>query len=354
MKALVLSGGSGTRLRPFSYSMPKQLIPIGNRPVLEHVLDNVRSVGAREVGLVVGDRADEVRAVVGNGTRLGLSVTYLSQERPCGLAHAVQIAADFLGGEDFVMLLGDNFMPEGVGQISRSFTARRPAAQIAVRKVSDPRAFGVAELDADGRVVRLTEKPLHPRSDLAVAGVYFFTPTVHEAVRAITPSARGELEITDAIQWLVERGDDVRAEEYTGYWRDVGRVEDVLACNERVLQELRPSVAGDVDRHSVLEGPVVVESGARIIGSRIRGPVVIGANSVVDRSVVGPNGSIGRDCTLREAAFEHSIALDGARITAIGVSGSLIGRHAVVGSREPVASRHRLVIGDHTMIEVAS
>jgi glucose-1-phosphate thymidylyltransferase len=354
MKALVLSGGSGTRLRPFSYSMPKQLMPIGNRPVLERVLENARSVGAREVGLVVGDRADELRAVIGSGTRLGLHVTYLPQDQPRGLAHAVEIAADFLGGEDFVMLLGDNFMPDGVGQIGRSFAARRPATQIAVRKVPNPRAFGVAELDTDGRVLRLTEKPLHPRSNLAVAGVYFFTPAVHEAVRAITPSARGELEITDAIQWLVERGDDVRAQEYVGYWRDVGHVEDVLACNERVLAELQPSVSGYVDRSSVLEGPVVVEEGARVIGSRIRGPVVIGANSLIDGSVVGPNGSIGRDCTLRDATFVHSIALDGARITAIGVSNSLIGRHAVVGPRELVGGGYRLVVGDHTMIEVAS
>jgi glucose-1-phosphate thymidylyltransferase len=354
MKALVLSGGSGTRLRPFSYSMPKQLMPIGNRPVLEHVLDNVRSVGAQEVGLVVGDHADEVRAVVGDGTRFGLHVTYLPQERPRGLAHAVQIAAGFLGGDDFVMLLGDNFLPDGIDQISRGFAARRPAAQIAVRKVPDPRAFGVAELQADGRVLRVAEKPLQPRSDLAIAGVYFFSPAVHEAVQAIVPSARGEIEITDAIQWLVERGDDVRADEYTGYWRDVGCVEDVLACNERLLEQMRPSVAGDIDRDSVLDGPVVVERGARIIRSRITGPVVIGADSVADRSVVGPGCSIGRRCTLRDATFEHSIALDGAQITAIGVSGSLIGRHAVVGLREPVTGRHRLVVGDHTMIEVAS
>ncbi|MFE6856422.1 sugar phosphate nucleotidyltransferase, partial [Streptomyces sp. NPDC057674] len=225
MKALVLSGGSGTRLRPFSYSMPKQLIPIINKPVLEHVLDNVRALGIVDVGVIVGDRGPQIAAAIGDGSRLGLDITYIPQDAPRGLAHTVAVARDFLGDDDFLMYLGDNMLPDGIEEIAADFAAERPAAQLLVHKVADPRAFGVAELGPDGTVERLVEKPAVPRSDLALIGVYFFTPAIHEAVAAIEPSARGELEITDAVQWLVERGAAVRASRYEGYWKDTGRVE---------------------------------------------------------------------------------------------------------------------------------
>lgn len=261
MKALVLSGGSGTRLRPFSYSMPKQLIPIANTPVLEHVLKNIRDLGVTEIGVIVGNRASEISAVLGDGSRFGVRLTYIPQAAPHGLAHTVAIARDFLGDEDFVMYLGDNMLPEGIVGIAEEFTARRPAAQVVVCKVQDPRSFGVAELGPSGEVLRLVEKPAHPRSDLALIGVYFFTPAIHRAVASIEPSARGELEITDAIQWLVTSGAEVRASRYDGYWKDTGNVEDVLACNRHMLAELRPSVEGEVDATSVLTGAVVIERG---------------------------------------------------------------------------------------------
>ncbi|MEU7132743.1 glucose-1-phosphate thymidylyltransferase [Streptomyces sp. NPDC046261] len=355
MKALVLSGGNGTRLRPFSHSMPKQLIPIANKPVLEHVLANIRDLGITDVGVVVGTRLHDISAALGDGSALGLRLTYLPQDEPLGLAHCVRLARDFLGDDDFVMYLGDNMLPGGVRDLAERFRATRPAAQVVVHKVPDPSACGVAEVAADGTVLRLEEKPERPGSDLAMVGVYFFTPAVHEAVAAIGPSPRGELEITDAVQWMVERGDDVRAVEYTGYWMDTGRIEDVLACNRELLRALRPSVAGQVDAHSEITGAVVIEAGARVVRSHIEGPAVIGAGTLVEDSHVGPHASIGADCVLRATDMADSIVLDGASVCRVrGVRGSVIGRSADVGGAARGTTHHRLVVGDHTRIEVAA
>ncbi|MGW6582575.1 glucose-1-phosphate thymidylyltransferase [Streptomyces globisporus] len=355
MKALVLSGGSGTRLRPFSYSMPKQLIPIANKPVLEHVLENVKELGVTEIGVVVGGRLSQIQTVFGDGSDLGVRITYIEQEAPLGLAHCVSLARPFLADDDFVMYLGDNMLPEGVKPIAEEFTADRPDAQVVVHKVADPRAFGVAELDAEGGVERLVEKPQQPRSDLALIGVYFFTSAIHEAVAAIEPSARGELEITDAIQWLVTHGRDVRASVYDGYWKDTGRVDDVLECNRELLDGLRPSVDGEVDAVSTLVGRVVVERGARVIGSRIEGPAIIGAGTVVTDSRIGPYTSIGKDCVLTDTDIEYSIALDGATVSEVrGLRSSIIGRFASVGPAGQDTPHHRLVVGDHTRVEVAA
>ncbi|WP_326653166.1 glucose-1-phosphate thymidylyltransferase [Streptomyces sp. NBC_01750] len=355
MKALVLAGGSGTRLRPFSYSMPKQLIPIANTPVLVHVLQGVRDLGVAEVGVIVGDRGPEIEAVLGDGSRFGLRITYIPQDAPRGLAHTVSIARGFLGDDDFVMYLGDNMLPDGVAGIAEEFTTHRPAAQVVVHKVTDPRSFGVAELGPDGEVLRLVEKPQEPRSDMALIGVYFFTPAIHKAVEAIEPSARGELEITDAIQWLVSSGADVRASRYDGYWKDTGKVEDVLECNRHLLDGLSRRVDGHVDAGSVLVGQVVVEFGARILRSRVEGPVIIGAGTVVEGSHVGPYTSIGRDCLVTDSRLESSIALDEASVTGVrGLRYSLIGRAASVGTTGRGADHHCLVVGDHTRVEVAA
>ncbi|MGW0313478.1 glucose-1-phosphate thymidylyltransferase [Streptomyces flavidovirens] len=355
MKALVLSGGSGTRLRPFSYSMPKQLMPIANRPVLEHVLENIRALGVSEVAVVVGDGGPQIRAALGDGARLGLRITYIRQEQPLGLAHCVKLARDYLGDDDFVMYLGDNMLPQGVTDIAEDFRTLRPCAQVVVHKVADPRAFGVAEVAVDGRVTRLVEKPEQPRSDLALTGVYFFTPAIHEAIDSITPSARGELEITDAIQWLVSSGATVAAREYTGYWKDTGRVEDVLDCNRELLDGVSRSVGGHVDAESLLIGPVVVEPGAGIVRSRIVGPAIVGAGSLVIDSQVGPYTSIGRDCRIKDSGLDRSIVLDGASVSRVpALRGSLIGRSAAVTSADAGGAHHRLVVGDHTRVEVAA
>ncbi|NGO43920.1 glucose-1-phosphate thymidylyltransferase [Streptomyces ureilyticus] len=354
MKALVLAGGTGSRLRPFSHSMPKQLMPIANKPVLVHVMEDLRSLGVREAGVVVGDRGGEIAAALGDGAALGLRLTYIRQDVPRGLADCIAVSRDFLGADDFVMYLGDNVLTEGVKDIADEFRAHRPAAQLVVHPVPDPRDFGVAETDATGRVLRLVEKPRHPRSDRAVIGVYFFTPAIHEAVAAIEPSARGELEVTDAIQWLVARGHDVRARLYRGFWKDTGKVEDVLHCNRRLLDRLKPSVVGEVDGTSELLGAVVVEEGARIVRSRITGPAVIGAGSTVEDSHIGPYTAIGRDCVLGAAGVEDSIILDGARVHRVsGVHGSVVGRDATV-SAEAHTGGSRLVVGDHSSVVVAA
>ncbi|MGW6540422.1 glucose-1-phosphate thymidylyltransferase [Streptomyces sp. NPDC055051] len=354
MKALILAGGLGSRLRPFSHSMPKQLIPIANKPVLVHVVEALRDLGATEIGVVVGDRSGKIEGALGSGARFGVRLTYIPQEAPRGLAHAVAIARPFLGDDDFVMYLGDNMLTDGVQDIARDFVVRRPAAQIVVHKVAHPSEFGVAEVDAEGRVLRLVEKPREPCGDLAVIGVYFFTAAIHAAVDAIRPSARGELEITDAIQWLVERGEDVRARVYEGFWRDTGRVEDVLECNSELLKDLVPSVRGEVDADSELIGAVVVEPGARIVRSRLVGPVIVGAGSVIEDSGVGPCTTIGQDCEVRSSVIEHSLVLDGAQVAGVGsVRGSVIGRQATV-TAGGVPGWHRLLVGDHASVEVAA
>ncbi|MBB1242198.1 glucose-1-phosphate thymidylyltransferase [Streptomyces durbertensis] len=352
MKALVLCGGSGTRLRPLSHSMPKQLIPVANQPVLVRVMGNLLELGITDVGVIVGDRRAEIEEVLGDGSSLGVRVTYLRQDAPLGLAHCVRLARDFLGDEDFVLYLGDTVLTDGITDLAAEFHATRPAAQLVVQKVADPRAFGVAETTEDGRVTGLVEKPQHPRTDLAVVGVYFLTSAIHRAVDAIRPSARGELEITDAIQWLVDQGLEVRASVYSGFWRDTGKVEEVLDCNRELLNSLTPEVVGEVDADSVLTGPVVVEPGARVVRSTITGPAIVGAGTLVTDSSIGPYTSIGAGCLLDTAGISDSIMLAGSSVCQVReVRGSVIGRGASVLTG---MAQHRLVVGDHTRVEFAA
>lgn len=329
-------------------------MPLANKPILVHCLENIRAIGVDDVGIVVGDTAEQIRAVVGDGSDLGLRVTYIPQHSPLGLAHCVTVAADFLGDEDFVMYLGDNVLPHGVADAANEFRNRRPTAQLLLKKVTDPGSYGVAEIDGDGRVVRLVEKPDGPSNDLAVMGVYFFTPAIHAAVRAIRRSARGELEITDAIQYLVDAGAPVAAQEYSGYWQDSGSPDNLLECNRAMLRGITTDVNGGIDAESTVQGPVVVEPGARVIRSHLVGPVVVGADSVVRDSTVGPNTSLGRACVIEAAGVADSVLLEGVRVQGVGrLSGSVIGRSAVVVGHSEHAP-HRLIIGDHTRAEVAA
>jgi glucose-1-phosphate thymidylyltransferase len=355
MKALVLSGGSGTRLRPITHTSAKQLVPVANKPVLFYGLEAIADAGITEVGMVVGDTEPAIRAAVGDGSAFGLAVTYLRQEAPLGLAHAVLIAREFLGGEDFVMYLGDNFIVGGITGLVEEFRAGRPDAQIMLTKVADPRQFGVAELDGAGEVVGLEEKPDRPKSDLALVGVYIFTPAVHEAVAALTPSRRGELEITEAIQWLIEAGRKVRSTAITGYWKDTGNVADMLEVNRMVLEGLAPRCDGTVDAASELIGRVAVEAGAQVTGSRIVGPVVIGAGSRVSGSYVGPFTSVAAECVITDSEIEYSIVLAGASIRGVRrVEASLIGHHVEVTPAPRVPRAHRLVLGDHSKVQISS
>jgi glucose-1-phosphate thymidylyltransferase len=355
VKALVLSGGSGSRLRPITHTSAKQLVPVANKPVLFYGLEAIRDAGITDVGIVVGDTEPAIRAAVGDGSAFGLQVTYLRQEAPLGLAHAVLIAREFLGGEDFVMYLGDNFIVGGITALVDEFRAGRPDAQIMLTQIPDPRQFGVAELDEAGEVIGLEEKPAAPKSDLALVGVYIFTPAVHEAVAGLTPSGRGELEITEAIQWLIDHGSKVRSTSITGYWKDTGNVTDMLEVNRMVLESLEPLCDGTVDAGSELIGRVAVEAGAQVSGSRIVGPVIIGAGSRVSGSYVGPFTSVAPDCVIVDSEIEYSIVLRGASIRGVRrVEASLIGHDVEVTPAPRVPRAHRLVLGDHSKVQISS
>lgn len=355
MKALILVAGSGTRLRPVTHTGAKQLVPVANKPVLFYALEAIVAAGITEAGIVVGPHSDDVQEAVGDGSRFGISVTYIEQERPLGLAHAVLISQDFLGDDDFLMYLGDNFVGDGVAAFTDEFRRHRPTAQILLTPVPDPTAFGVAELDAEGRVISLEEKPAEPRSDLAVMGVYLFTAAVHEAIGEIKPSARGELEITHALQWLIEDGRTVNSAVSKGYWRDTGNVADMLDVNRHVLEtDVRREIAGEVDTESTVTGQVRIEAGARVVRSRIEGPAVIGAGTVVTDSRIGPHTSIAEDCEITSSGVSSSIVLRNSAVRGVpSVSASLLGRHALVTSAPTVDEAHRLFLGDHTRVMLA-
>ncbi|MDG4864907.1 glucose-1-phosphate thymidylyltransferase [Streptomyces sp. T-3] len=355
MKALVLAGGTGSRLRPITHTSAKQLVPVANKPVLHYGIESLVAAGVTEIGVVTGDTAPEIRASLGDGSAFGARITYLPQERPLGLAHAVLIAQDWLGDDDFVMYLGDNFVVGGITELVDAFRTKHPDAGILLTKVADPTAFGVAELDAAGRVVRLEEKPPQPRSDLALVGVYLFSPAVHEAVRAISPSARGELEITDAIQWLVDQGRTVTPTVVSGYWKDTGNVADMLEVNRSVLESVEPAQLGTVDADSELIGRVRVEPGARVVRSRVVGPAVIGPDSVITDSYIGPSTSVDGDCVITGSEVEFSIVLGGSRIEDAGrIEGSLIGRGVQVTGAQRAPRAHRLVLGDHSRVQISA
>jgi glucose-1-phosphate thymidylyltransferase len=355
MKALVLSGGSGSRLRPITHTSAKQLLPVANKPVLFYALEDIRDAGITDVGIVVGSTEPAIRAAVGDGSSFGIDVTYLRQDAPRGLAHAVLIAREFLAGDDFVMYLGDNFIVGGITSLVEQFASVRPAAQIMLTKVTDPCQFGVAELDGMGVVTGLEEKPEHPKSDLALVGVYIFTPAVHEAVRHLAPSWRGELEITEAIQWLIDNGRKVNSTIISGYWKDTGNVADMLEVNRLVLEGIEPAVRGSVDDASELIGRVRIEAGAQVSGSRIVGPVIIGPGTRVSGSYVGPFTSVAPDCVITDSEIEYSILLRGASIQGVRrIEASLIGHHVEVTPSPRVPRAHRLVLGDHSKVQISS
>ena len=362
MKALVLCGGSGTRLRPITHTSAKQLVPVANKPILFYGLEAIVEAGIREIGIIVGDTAAEVKAAVGDGSRFGASVTYIQQEAPLGLGHCVLIARDFLGDDDFVVYLGDNLMQEGLVQFVERFQEARQAnlheaaaaAQIHLMKVDDPQRFGVAVLDADGAVTQLVEKPAVPPSDLALVGVYLFDPTIHTAVRSIEPSARGELEITDAIQWLVDNGHRVRSEILHGWWIDTGKLTPLLEANRLILGTIERRVDGAVDADSSVEGRVVVEAGARIERSTVRGPAIIGARTCVFDSYIGPFTAIGADCEVIGSEVEHTVVIDQSRIERVPrLIDSLLGKHVEVVRSEQRPRATRLMLGDHSTVDLS-
>jgi glucose-1-phosphate thymidylyltransferase len=351
MKALILSGGRGTRLRPITHTSAKQLVPIANKPILFYALEAMAEAEIHDVGVVVGDTKREIQEAVGDGSRWGLHVTYIEQEEPLGLAHAVKIAAPFLGNEPFVMYLGDNLVKDGIRSLVEEFMRLRPNSQILLARVRDPQRFGVAEL-RDGRVVSLEEKPAHPKSDLALVGVYMFDKTIFEAVHAIKPSQRGELEITDAIQYLIDKGYRVHPHIISGWWKDTGKLEDMLEANRIMLEAITSRMEGEVDEASQLIGKVVVEQGAKIVASTIRGPVIIGRCSRIINSYIGPFTSIYHDTVVQNSEIEHSIILDHSRISDIGgrLEDSLIGKNVEVFRSDGKPKAYRLMLGDSSQV----
>jgi glucose-1-phosphate thymidylyltransferase len=353
MKALVLAGGRGTRLRPLTNTSAKQLFPVGTKPVLFYGLEAIRAAGIVDVGIIVGDTGAEVRRAVGDGAQFGLRITYIEQEAPLGLAHCVLIAGDFLGDDDFVMYLGDNFLVGGIQELVAAFGEGDYSAQILLTPVDDPRSYGVAELGRSGQIVGLAEKPDEPTSDLAIVGVYMFTPAIHEAVRAISPSARGELEITDAVQWLISHGHHVHSHLITGYWKDTGRVRDMLECNRIVLESIETRIDGAVDDRTEITGRVVIDPGAVVAGSVLRGPIVIGADTTIVGSYLGPFTSIGAGCTLEDAEIEYSIMMNSSTVRGVSrIEASLIGKGVEVTPARSAPNTQQLVIGDHSTVRL--
>jgi glucose-1-phosphate thymidylyltransferase len=359
VKGLILSGGKGTRLRPLTYTSAKQLVPVANKPVLFYGIESLVSAGIREIGIVVGDTHAEIEAAVGDGSRFGAKVTYIPQDAPRGLAHAVSIAEPFLRGSRFVMYLGDNLLQRGINTLVEEYLRLGVDCEILLTRVPNPSSFGVAELDAGGRVVRLVEKPKEPRSDLALVGVYLFNDSVFDAVKAIQPSPRGELEITDAIQWLVDHGRSVHAHLVSGWWKDTGKADDMLEANRTVLDGL-DNHAGTptVDAASRVEGKVFFEGppgSVVLVDSVVRGPVIIGEGSRIERSFVGPYTAIAAGCRLHRVEIENSIVWEGSTLenVRLRISDSLIGRGVVIRrdpERKPKA--HRFLVGDNSEIGI--
>ncbi len=355
MKALILSGGKGTRLRPLTHTMAKQLVPVAGKPILGYVLDHIRDGGIREVGVVISpETGEEVRGYLGSGRKWGVKIRYILQAEPLGLAHAVLVAREYLGDDDFVMYLGDNLLGHGLKDAIKRFRRERPDALIYLKEVENPRQFGVAKLRSDGSIEKLVEKPKRPPSNLALVGVYLFSPSIHEAIDKIKPSKRGELEITDAIQKLIESGKTVKSEILEKWWLDTGKKDDLLHANTIVLDEYtKRKIQGRVDSDSTIIGRVTIERGAVVKNSNIRGPVRIGAKSRIINSFIGPFTSIGDRVEVENSVIEHSVILDDTRIITVErLEDSLIGR----GARVMTGNHHhralRLMIGDDSTVEI--
>lgn len=351
MKAVVLCGGEGTRLRPFTYTQAKHLLPVAGKPVVEHALAAVQEAGIHDVAMVVSPSVEgQFKDRLGDGGRFGLSLTYIVQPEPKGLAHAVLCAEGFVGDDPFLVYLGDNLLQGGVTGVVELFRSQRPAAVVALRRVEDPRRFGVGVIE-NGQLVRLVEKPQHPPSDLAIVGAYAFTPRVFQAAREVKPSFRGELELTDCLQWLVDHGYLVLPFEVEGWWQDVGRPGDLLVANRLLLGQVNRCIEGVVDNASTIEGPAVVERGAQVVASRVIGPAFIGEGAVVERSTVGPNAAVGPRAVVRDAEVADTILMDGARVEqGTQIIWAVLGKGARV--HLPVGEACSTFLGDESTLEV--
>jgi glucose-1-phosphate thymidylyltransferase len=356
MKAIILSGGKGTRLRPLTYTGAKQLVPVANKPILWYGIEDLVAAGIVDIGIIISpETGAEVRAKTGNGERFGANITYILQEQPAGLAHAVKVAQPFLGDSPFIMYLGDNLVQSDLNIFLNEFKSKHLDALTLLCPVPNPTAFGVAKVDENGRVLQLIEKPKNPPSNLALVGVYLFNATVHEAIANIQPSARGELEITDAIQYLIEHQQKVEARKIQGWWLDTGKKDDLLEANRVILDTcLTTANHGDVDEASQVIGRVQIGKNTKVINSTIRGPVVIGENCHIENCFIGPYSSIANGVTLVHADLEHSVLLEGAKVTGIQqrIVDSLIGQRAQIKEAPQRPKALRFMIGDDSQVEL--
>jgi glucose-1-phosphate thymidylyltransferase len=355
LKGLILSGGAGTRLRPITHTSAKQLVPVANKPVLFYGIEALVDAGVTEIGIIIApETGDEIREAAGDGSAFGAKITYIVQDKPAGLAHAVLTAEEFIGGSPFVMYLGDNLLADGLRGLVSTFREEKPDALILLTPVDDPQSYGVAELDGEGGIVRLIEKPKDPPSNLALVGVYLFAPPIFDAARALEPSWRGELEITEAIQSLIEQGRAVRSEVVSGWWKDTGQLADMLEANRLVLEEIETAIEGEVDASSRVEGRVVIEPGATLKGSVVRGPAVIGAGAQIEDAYIGPYTSIGDDVCVRRSEVEHSIILAGSVVEDLGtrLEASLLGREVKLTRSDGMPKTLRMLVGDKSEIKL--
>ena len=354
MKGLILSGGTGSRLYPLTYSNAKQLIPLANKPILFRVIEAIRDAGIDEIGIVVGNTAQRIKDAVGDGDRWGVRITYIQQDQPLGLAHAVKVSQSFLGDDRFVMFLGDNVIEGGISPLIAKFADSGWNSQIVLTEIEHPEQYGVAELGEDNRIVRLIEKPKVPPSNLALVGIYMFDMNIFQAVDAISPSWRGELEITDAIQWLVDNQFSVHPYIHRGWWIDTGAPGDLLEANDLVLEEIEYKVEGYVDRESTVGRRVAIQRGAEIINSVVRGPAIIGKNARIVNSYIGPFTSVNDGVIIENSEIEHSVVLEKSQIRDIGtrIQDSLIGRDVVI-SRSPFKPKAlKLTLADHSQVGI--
>ncbi len=354
LKGLILSGGAGTRLRPITHTSAKQLVPVANKPVLFYGIEALVDAGVKEIGIIIApETGEEIREAAGDGSEFGAQITYIVQDEPAGLAHAVLTAEEFIGGSPFVMYLGDNLLRDGLRGLVSAFHEDEPDALILLTPVEDPSSYGVAELDGE-RIVRLIEKPKEPPSNLALVGVYLFGPPIFEAARALEPSWRGELEITEAIQGLIDDGLRVQSEVVRGWWKDTGQLADMLEANRLVLEELDSGIEGECDEESRVEGRVVLEAGAKLTRSVVRGPAVIGAGACIEDAYIGPYTSIGDDVQIRRSEVEHSIVLAGSVVEDLGtrMEASLLGRNVKLTRSDGMPKTLRLLVGDNSEIEI--
>jgi glucose-1-phosphate thymidylyltransferase len=354
MKGLILSGGKGTRMRPLTYTSAKQLIPVANKPVLVYGIEAIVAAGIEDIAIILSpETGPEIRECIGDGSRYGASITYIEQDAPRGLAHAVLTAEFFLRDSPFVMYLGDNLLQHGITPLVEEYRQLECNSEILLTRVPNPSQFGVAELDEKGRVLRLTEKPAEPKSDLALVGVYMFDEHIFEAAKAIKPSKRGELEITDAIQWLLDNGYSVHPHIVKGWWKDTGKIEDMLEANRTVLDTFERDIRGVISESQV-EGKVVIEEGAQIVNSVVRGPSIIGRDARIEHAYVGPYTSIGTKCALEYCELENSIVLEGSQIAHVTgrIEASLIGKNVKIAKthRKPVA--YRFMLGDNSEVGI--